>query len=463
MHYPVNPFGGGFMPSQTPVANPRFGYGPTLTSQAINALTPTLFRAAIEQRAIFGSTEEAILANLLGATSFAAAGNSRIRGHNGKPMLLGLHIRFVGPPLSGKTDAHDRSNNPIDEGMRGWKKTWRFSNVRPPTLIRKIRGGAVFSMLSMSEGRAHLGDPLSFEFALLSDLYDGQVPAFSRADDDDDAVANAPDSAIFVKCVNVQSDRHREWLKKHGEEATGSGYQYRELVLETDQRAVEGVGRQQPEVALLEYDRRIGELIASARRKLEAMSASQLPVIDVPLESEQILRQALEHFRGMARLFLPLNEVEVFAVRLAANTRRIAGCMHVFEGYEGGVSADTMVRAVTIAECFGAHWLASVFPPKPIPEAVQRAQHLLDSLRAWARQAGVQFPSWKKSDIEVWAPNFGWTRAEMNEAIMWICEQGFAQVVPRTEKGRRVVKLELIAPNIFPLVGLGYKPMKGGV
>jgi hypothetical protein len=462
MYIPVEQFVGGFMPPTTHMDYTRPDYLRALTQEATNALTPTLNRAAIAERASDGSTEEAILANMAAAISAATACNFRIQGHNGKSLILALHVQFVGPPLSGKTDAHDRHLGAVKKGMRGCKRARHFSDVTPATLIRTIRDGAIFSILSMSEGRAHLRSKLGRDFALWNDLYDGRIPAFARADDHDD-VANAPDEGIFVKCTNVQNDRHREWINKYREEAIGSGYLQRELILVTDQLAVVGGARQQHEDALVAHDRRLNELIASGVRKLEETSVGDLPVIEVPLESEQILRQALEHYRDMARAVMPPNDALVVAVRLAGNARRFAGCMHVWEGYEGGVSVDTMTRAATIAKCFGAHWLATVFPPKLIPEAMQRAQHLLDSLHAWARQAGVQFPSWKKSDIDVLAPNFGWTRAEMNEAIMWICERGFAQVVPRTEKGRRVVKLELIAPNIFPLVGMGYKPMKGGV
>ncbi|MEX3973543.1 DUF3987 domain-containing protein [Paraburkholderia caribensis] len=436
------------------------GYlAPTL-QQAISALTPRMYRAAHECHAIYGAGYGAVLANLLGKVSFAVSSNFRIRGHNGKSMPLSLHIRFAGARLSGKTEAHDRFIAPINNAMKSWKKRWLFSNVRPPTLLRKIRAGAAWSMLSMSEGRGHLADSLSRSFEDLSDLHDSNMPPFDRADDDDeDLVENAPDSAIFVTCVNVQDDKNREWLDKHGKSAIESGYLFRLLMMESDELAIEGAGEQQPEFALLDYDDRIVELIASGLIKLRATPANRLPEIKVEPAAEQVLQQAQERFKFMASAMLPERDTIVFAVRLAANARRIAGCTHVFEGYEGAVSPDTMARAVMIAEYFGTCWLATVFPPKPVPAVAQRGRRLLDHLHGCARQAGLHTLSGPKADVEALAPNFGWTKAEMVEAITWICGQGFAQIVPRRENGRRVIKFELVLNPAGFLPGhQGYPP-----
>ncbi|QMI43985.1 DUF3987 domain-containing protein [Burkholderia sp. MBR-1] len=448
------PFQQGFFPQYLRV--PQSGSSAPSIWQAIQALTPGLYRAACECHAIHGAGYGAILANTLGKVSFAASGNARIRDRSGRATPLSLHIQFAGARLSGKSAAHDRLNAPIVEAMKGWEKRWLFDNVRPPTLLRKIRAGSVLTMFSMPEGRGYLAGPLSRSFQDLSDLYDSNVPSFDRADDDDDAlVEHAVDSAIFVTCVNVQDDAHRKWLDRYAQDAMASGYLFRLLMIETDELAIEGAGGQQPEYALLDYDQRIVELIASARHKLQSMSASQLPEIEVESGAEQILRQAQGRFRFMASAVLSPRDATVFVVRLVANARRIAGCMHVFERYPGPVLPDTMTRAVTIAEYFGASWLATVFPPKAPPEEVLRGQRLLDVLCNQARQSGMQSLSWREADIVALAPNFGWSRAQMKSAITSICGAGFAQVVPRIEHGRRVIKLELIMPQAGYLPG-GY-------
>ncbi|MDR5879643.1 DUF3987 domain-containing protein [Caballeronia sp. LZ032] len=449
----ANQYGEGFMPSSSP--SPTFGQGqplpdclphgcyPPSQSQAVSALSPNLYRSVCECHAIYGAGYGASLANILGKVSFAVSGNFRICGNNGRSMPLSLHIRFAGARLSGKSEAHLRLNAPVAEAMKGWKKPWLFDNVLPPTLLRKLRAGSVLAMLSMQEGRGHLAGALSRSFQDLSDLYDSNMPSFDRADDDEELAGHALESAILVACVNVQDDAHRKWLESYGQDAMASGYLFRLLMIECDELAIEGAGAQQPELALLNYDDRIIELITSARVKLKSMAADKLPVIDVAPEAEQILRKAKECFRAMSGKALSPRDTIVFSARLCANARRIAGCMHVFEGYEGAVSADTMARAVTIAEYFGACWLATVFPPKPLSAAVQRGRHLLATLVTWVRQSQQSSLSWREADIVALAPNYGWSKAEMKEAMMWMCCAGFAQILPRTENGRRVIKFEL--------------------
>ncbi|WP_175848340.1 DUF3987 domain-containing protein [Burkholderia arboris] len=445
MHAPAYQVGGGHMPSPRGFLPPvQAGHRPLPIIQAIHALTPKLFRVASEQHAIYGSTDGAILTNLLGKTSFAAAANFRICGHNGKPMPLSLDIMFAGRSLSGKTDTHDRFMAPIVEAMKRSTKSWLFDNVTPATLLRKMRGGSVLVMITMPEGRGYLRRQLSRAFQENNELYDGYLPAFDRADDDDEGVVNTPDSVAVVWMVNSQSDATRIWLDKYGQEAIESGNLFRKLMLQTEETAVEGAGSQQPEVALLDYDHRMVELMAAGSIKLAKMSANQLPVIEITPEAEQLLRSGVDWPMQMARPFLSSNDARVFAVRLSANVRRIAGCMHVFEGYEGAVSADTMARAMTIAECFASHWLAMVFPPKSMSEAEQRGLRFLEWLYRQRDKNGEQILVHRKSDLDTLAPNFGWTRAQMTEAITLICGCGLAQIVTRIENGRRVINVELI-------------------
>lgn len=464
MHLPAQQSGGGFMPSRTyfpsqGVGRPTFGHGVLTASQAIEWLTPGLYRAAAELRATSGATHEAILANLLGSVSFAVSGSYRGRAHNGRSMPLSLHIQFAGPPLSGKSAAHDRLNAPIVEAMHDWEKSWEFADVQPSTLLRKIRDGAIFARMSMAEGRRYLRGKLSTAFEDLSDLYEGNIPAVHRADDDE-SVPSVLRSAIFVVCVNVQSGPLRAWVDKHAQSAADSGYLYRQLILETCQTATDGVGAQQPEYELLRFDERIRELIATSLSRLSATSVRELPVIEVEADAQMVLQQALTDFRGMASGALAPNDAEVFAVRLAGNMRRIAACLHVYEGYTQAISSQTMQCAGKIAQCFGAHWLSCVCSPKQLPDAMVRGQRLLDALYVLARQAGLQILSWREADILVLAPNFGWSKAEMKSAITAICGQGLARVVPRIESGRRVIKLELIAGS-FAHSPTPYMPVLG--
>ncbi|AYQ38917.1 MULTISPECIES: hypothetical protein [Burkholderia cepacia complex] len=146
------------------------------------------------------------------------------------PLSLSLQFRFAGPPLSGKSSAYDRFLAPLIEGMQGCRRPWRFGNVTTAALHRKLRRSAVWIVLGGAEGSRFLRRPLGRAFSDLNDLSDGNVPAFDRADDDDH-VANAPDSAIFVSPTNVQNGPHSVWCDKYAQGAIESGCVFRVLMM----------------------------------------------------------------------------------------------------------------------------------------------------------------------------------------------------------------------------------------
>lgn len=428
--------GWGFGPSH-PAALPTQHFSRPFAGvqEATYALTPSLFRAANELRAIYGTAPAAILANLFAVIAFAAAGNCRICGHNGNPMSLALHVDLIALPLSGKSDAYNRLIHPVREGMRGWPHQWQFGDITPSTLLRTIRQGAVYGFLGMDEGMSYLESLLSKKFDVLSNLHAGDVPPFSRSDESRKTNAKAPQSIIFGTCVNTQPIFYTPWLEKHKERALGSGYLYRKLIFRSDEKAQAGTS-QQPEVALSVLDVRVIEMVTDAVQKMMNMEPNQLPVLAVSAEAEQVIAQATQMFCRFAEQHLPPRDAEVFAVRLAANVRRIAGCMHTFENYPGAVSADTMARAVTIGEFAAACWLEMVFPftlpPQEIMDAHQLELHL-------QRHQGRM----SRTDLRDIAPNFNWSEKRMESAVLALCGNGRALSIPRIERGRRRVMIEL--------------------
>lgn len=405
------------------------------SKEATESLTPRLFGAAQEVCVIYGTAPAAVLANLLAAAAFVAAGSYRICDHRGNSMSLSLQVDFVGLPLNGKSDALKRLTSPIRECMRGWPHKWLFANITPSALNRCILKGTTYGFLCMDEGMSFLKSSLSSSFDLLNNLADGVVPSFMRSEDVRSTGAIAPESIIFGTCVNTQPIFYTPWLKKHREEALGSGCLYRKLIFRSDEKAERGT-HLQPERALYDYDLRVTEIAAEALQRLQTMEPSQLPALPVSSEAEQILAQAIARYCHFAQAQLSPREAEVFAIRLAANVRRIAGVMHVFENYAGAVSAETMTRAVTIGEFAAVCWIEEVFPYVPPP------QMILDSyqLERFLQSCGGRMA---RTDLHAFAPNFGWEEKRMAEAILALCGSGRALSGPRIDRGRSRVTIEL--------------------
>lgn len=410
-------------------------------AQAISALTPGLFKVATEFRALYGSTEEATLANLLGWISFAASGNFQTRRHNGNTMPLSLAIFFLGGPVSGKSDAYTRFKRPIFATMRKWTKPWAFADTTQSSILRSVRQGMKWGQQSRDEGRSYFKSALSRSFDTKSNLYEGEPPEYSRVDDiKEDSVNNTPESIAFTVLMNSQAHYFHEWRAKYLDEALASGDLYRVLILESKCTADSGAGGKQPEVALLQYDKRMSELIENGCRNLETLQPHQLEVLEVSAEAAQALHEATEQYTRRACNCMRPEDAKVLAIRLSANTRRIAGCMHTYEGYCGDISADTMARACIVAMyCLGC-WLDAVLPYQPPPPPPQ-AQIDANTLERELKRHGCF--SVRESDVLATSSNFGWKRTRMKEAICAMCGSGRAFLIPRINNGRREIMLEL--------------------
>lgn len=436
MYYPVHHQAWGFGPSHSSTPyNLHFARPFAGVEQATCALTPSLCRAANEMRLIYGTAPAAILANLLGAIAFAAAGTCRISDQRGNSMSLSLHVDFVGLPLSGKSDAYNRLLRSIREGMRSWPHQWLFGDITPSDLLRTIRRGSIYGFLGMDEGMSHLESPLSKRFDMLSNLNAGDVPPFSRSDESRKTTTKAPETIVFGTCVNTQPVFYTPWLDKHREKALGSGYLFRKLIFRSDEEAQPGTSLQ-PEVALSVLDVRIIEMVADAVQKMTNMEPSQLPVLSVAAEAEQVLSHAIQTYCRYAEARLPPRDSKVFAVRLAANVRRIAGGMHTLENYTGAVSADTMARAVTIGEFAAVCWFEVVFPVTLPPQEIMDADRLEYHLQS-------NYGSVPRTDLLDSAVNFDWSKKRMELAIQALCGSGRALSIPRIKRGRRIVMIEL--------------------
>jgi len=444
MYSPLQQLVGGFGPRpSTALPMRQFSRPFASVEQATLALTPNLFRAANELHVIYGTAPAVILANLLAVVAFAAAGNCRICDHRGNPMSLALHVDCVGLPLNGKSDAYKYFMRSTREAMQVWPHEWRFANTNQSTLLRRIRKGATYGFLAMDEGLSYLNSQLSRNFDLLTSLYEGDVPPFARSDEAYKAGEKVPESIVFGTCVNAQPVFYASWLDKHKKDALGSGYLYRKLIFRSDDKAQPGTSLQ-TEVALSVFDLRIIEMVTAAVQKLTSMEPSELPPLSVSSEAEQILSQAIHAYRCYAEAYLPPRDAEVFAVRLAANVRRIAGGMHLFENYLGAVSADTMGRAVTIGEFATVCWFEMVFPITLPPQEVTDAYRLEHHLQS-------NYGSLTKTDLLDTAVNFDWTKPRMERAIQALCGSGRALSIPRIKRGRRCVMIEL--QGVYPLLG----------
>jgi len=202
--------------------------------------------------------------------------------------------------------------------------------------------------------------------ALISRLWDGGEVHHDRKQ----AQSVHVEGRRLTVSMMLQPMLLRELTQRGGGLARGGGFLSRFLVtapLSTmGTRPYQGPPHGMPNLA--GFHRRIRELLDGP--PLDDQGRLALPVLPLSPEAFEVWR---EYHDDTERKLKPLREYATvcdFAAKSAENAARIAGCLHVFEGTQGAIPAETMRRAATLARWF-------------LREAL-RVLDVLDEPQAWA-------------------------------------------------------------------------------
>ena len=133
-----------------------------------------------------------------------------------------------------------------------------------------------------------------------------------------------------------------------------------------------------------------------------------------------------------------LADINDYASKIAESIARIAANFHVFSGFEGAVSLDTMNRAIAVA-----HWYAEefkrLFAPAPEMPRDQSDAHLLELWLAdyFYRNNGARYL--KKNDIRQFGPNQLRNKSRLDAALFILSCERRAWIV----KDRKTTLVEL--------------------
>ncbi|WP_441459729.1 DUF3987 domain-containing protein [Burkholderia thailandensis] len=444
----AKPYGGGFMPSQNVVPQqPVCLYQPPAFNRfagvldAVEALPPRLKKVVWGLHNHYGVPLEIALGNLLGILSFVSQGVCNVCDSKGDPMPLSVIVHVVGAPASGKSATYIRLMQPVRAAMRDWLYQWEFDDPTPQGIKRE---SPTLGFCGHEEGDAFFETPFGRDFALQISLRDGFVPVVTRAKRRDDD-RQSKGVTRFTILVLHQPDRYEEWLEKYRKKGLGSGFLARVwMVLSHSMSDKSAIGRYpQFEGALEEWDERVTELLKLSKGNGNNGLAN-LFAMDVAADAGYVLKQAQQRIDSMSAQGV-FHQAPAVAARYHERVSVLAALFQLYEGNGRVITREMMSAATVVAEYLLGQWMDIVFPPKLMSDAEQRAQRFLEWLYDLRDKNGKPILVHRKSDLEVQAPNFGWTRAEMAEVIKIICGHGLAQVIQRTENGRRVINVELMA------------------
>lgn len=455
----AHPYGEGFIPSQNVVPRqPVYRYQPPAFNQfagvldAVEALPPRLKKVVWGLQNRYGVPLEIALGNLLGILSFVSQGVCNVLDSKGDPMPLSTIVHVVGAPSSGKSATFLRLLQPVRTAMLDWPHQWEFDDSTPQGIKRV---SPLLGFCGHEEGDAFFKTPFGRDFPLQISLRDGFVPVVTRAKRQDDD-RKTKGVTRFTIVVLIQPDRYQEWLEMYRKKGVGSGFLQRVcVVLSHSMSDKSAIGRYpQSEGGLEDWDERVSELLTLGKENGNNGLAN-LFAMDVAADASYVLTLAQQRIDSMSDRGT-FHQAPAVAARYHERVSVLAALFQLYEGNGRVITREMMSAATVVAEYLLGQWLEVVFPPQPMSAAEQRAQRFLEWLYSLRDKNGKPILVHRKSDLEVQSPNFGWTKAEMAEAIKLICGHGLAQVIQRTESGRRVINFELIAhPAAFQQTSWG--------
>lgn len=437
MNYPTQQQAWGVQPH----AHPSYPLRPTVYD-AVNALPPVLRQVVLGVQAQSGAPLEVVLLNTLCLASFAVSTHVDVRALSGDTMPLTLHGHVSSPSCSGKSTAFRSLFKPIKAAMRLYGLGEHFEDATPRALTGDLGKSNGLGLLALEEGGTYYKKPLGKDFHLMIELFDGIIPHVSRVGLDSSAT-DIPTGARFAVIINTPPGPQERWLAKHKDAALDSGGLARTFMVRSSLSPVNvAAPPYSSEDEWRTWGNRIDVCFKGDLENLEYSRQGGRFVLDLLPEARVLLRQISNHYRQVTVVEGLPEGAAAHARRQPELILRLTGVMHAFQGFNGGIALETIERALPIAEFLADHWRAIVFPPPPVQQALIDA----DILEMRMRRSGTPM---LQSDMLAMAPNLGWSKAQMSEAIRFLCGGGRAQVVPRISKGRRYIVVELLGPRPF--------------
>ena len=255
-------------------------------------------------------------------------------------------------------------------------------DITPKAIMEALQGDSESIAISTDEGQILFQSAAMAQLGLLNRLWDSpEVLPLDRADKEHILAMNPRVSVSIMTQASVL----KEYLKKRGSVAKGSGHWARYLM--GWPISTQGYRWVIQKEAIWEhlpiFHRRISELLEQYRSKIEAGEFDRVVVefsedakarwFELAIQTEQMLRQG-EY----------LSDINDFAAKVTEILGRLAAAMHYFNGDGGKVTLDTLERAFTIIRWHVAETKRLFSPQFIAPQDMVDAQAVVHYLRTCA-------------------------------------------------------------------------------
>jgi hypothetical protein len=247
------------------------------------------------------------------------------------------------------------------------------SDITKTAIGEALHGTGESIALMSNEGDILLNGAAMRHLSWLNSAWDGSSLSLDRANRKS-LLARHP---RVTTSILVQPSVFYDYLGSSGKRARGIGYFARYLIglprSTQGQRFISGREGSRKHLPL--FHARVKELLTEYDRRV----ASGRPFRDVIHFTAEAKARWIELVNDTEELIQPLgalHEVKDFAAKACENTARVAGILHYFSGQVGGITVDTLERAIALVRWHMDEYERLFVAENQVPQALEDAERL---------------------------------------------------------------------------------------
>lgn len=254
------------------------------------------------------------------------------------------------------------------------------SDITPAALQFQLHKGGGSIALHSAEGDIILGGQAIQNLGLLNDLWDGAPLSVTRRQSESFTVHGARLSANLM----VQDAPLRKYFKRAQEQARGTGFLARFFFSRPETTIGTRIGHtlENYQQLLAPYHHRVQQLLEDYVRKTENKEPACRQILTFTPEAQLLWVSMYENIEQEMADDGRYYGLRDFASKEGNKVARLAALFHLFSGYEGRISEETLRNAQKVSEWYLIEALFLFGPRAEQPQHVQDAELLM----AWLHE-----------------------------------------------------------------------------
>ena len=301
-----------------------------------------------------------------------------------------------------------------------------YDNTTPSALTYGLHTSIPMACLLSSEAGSLFSGKAFEDLYLFNALWSGSPISVTRRTSESFTL----DEARLTAALMIQPEIIQRFLDKRGDAAHGSGFLARFLfaypppMVGNRQEIPSGIS----DADILPFQKRIRELLLESLEALDNKNTRR--VLTFNASAKHLWKKMYRHIEKETRPDQVYSHAEGHASKLMDNITRIAGILHLFEGYEGDISTNTLALAYCLGRHYSRHYLTHIAGE---PEIVTLGNRLVQDIRKHNDYRNEQCRFVVSDITQITHPSLR-RKAKMKAALTLLQRLGHLKRVPNSKQ-----------------------------